>query len=162
MNQNRSWPGVPNRYKDRSDRKVIRPKSMATVVVVLPATPLMSSTPTLRSLSVSSVRSGRISLTALTRVVLPTPNPPAMRILAVVGGTGSPRAYLPDRAAQGGLAHTESPGDEDLGRGRRDRLVGAGLRVRVVHRARPPIAAPWVPALRVSRGPGLCRARAAR
>ena len=70
---------------------MIRPKSIATVVVVLPLHPLMSSTPTLRSLSVSSVRSGRISLIAPTSVVLPAPNPPAMRILAVVGGTGSSR-----------------------------------------------------------------------
>src|SRR5258708_26064791 len=89
MNQNLSWPGVPNRYRARSDRNVIRPKSIATVVVVFRPTPLMSSTPTLRSLSVSSVRSGRISLIAPTRVVFPTPNPPAMRILDVAGTTSA-------------------------------------------------------------------------
>ena len=58
---------------------------MATVVVVLALTPRVSSTPTLRSLSGSSVRSGLISLIAPTRVVFPTPKPPAMRILAVDG-----------------------------------------------------------------------------
>src|SRR5258708_12557663 len=92
MNQKRSWPGVPNKYSVRLDGNVIRPKSMATVVVVLRATPVTSSTPMLRSLSVSSVRSGRISLIAETRVVLPTPNPPATRILVVVGGPAPPAA----------------------------------------------------------------------
>src|ERR1700729_1083597 len=85
MNQKRSWPGVPNRYSTRSDRKLMRPKSMATVVVVLRSTPASWSTPTLRSLSSSSVRSGRISLIEATRVVLPAPNPPAIRILVVTG-----------------------------------------------------------------------------
>lgn len=33
-NQNRSCPGVPKRYSERPDRMVMRPKSMATVVVV--------------------------------------------------------------------------------------------------------------------------------
>src|SRR5450755_1185238 len=85
MNQKRSWPGVPNRYRTRSLRKLMRPKSMATVVVVLRSTPVVSSTPMLRSLRSSSVRSGRISLIVATSVVLPTPNPPAMRILVVTG-----------------------------------------------------------------------------
>src|SRR5690348_2172787 len=58
---------------------------MATVVVVLAPTPRVSSTPTLRSLIGSSVRSGLTSLIAPTRVVFPTPKPPAMRILAVDG-----------------------------------------------------------------------------
>lgn len=58
----------------------MRPKSMATVVVVLRSTAPVSSTFWPSSLSSSSVRSGRISLTAPTRVVLPTPNPPATRI----------------------------------------------------------------------------------
>ena len=59
---------------------------MATVVVVFALTPRpCRRCRTLRSLSGSSVRSGLISLTAPTRVVLPTPKPPAMRILAVDG-----------------------------------------------------------------------------
>ena len=64
---------------------VIRPKSIATVVVVLPSTPEMSSVPTPASVSTSSVCSGRISLTAPTSVVLPTPKPPAMRIFSASG-----------------------------------------------------------------------------
>ena len=45
MNQNRVWPGVPNRYRIRSRSIEIRPKSIATVVVVLPGTCRVSSTP---------------------------------------------------------------------------------------------------------------------
>src|ERR1700733_12220932 len=85
MNQNRCWPGVPNRYTTRSSRTVIRPKSMATVVVVFCSTPSRASTRMLGSLSISSVRSGLISLTALTSVVFPAPKPPAMRILIDTG-----------------------------------------------------------------------------
>jgi hypothetical protein len=36
MNQKRSWLGVPNRYRISDGLMVIRPKSSATVVVVLP------------------------------------------------------------------------------------------------------------------------------
>src|SRR6266508_2063061 len=79
MNQNRSWPGVPNRYR------VMRPKSMATVVVVFPATPVVSSTPRLAVVRAASVVRGMISETAPTKVVLPTPKPPAMTILTGVG-----------------------------------------------------------------------------
>jgi len=64
---------------------VIRPKSIATVVVCLCSTPDRSSTPTLSSVRYSSVRSGRISLTEPTRVVLPTPKPPATRIFKATG-----------------------------------------------------------------------------
>jgi hypothetical protein len=63
----------------------MRPKSMATVVVVLALTPRVLSTPRLLSVSGSSVRNGLISLIAPTKVVFPTPKPPAMRILAVDG-----------------------------------------------------------------------------
>ena len=74
----------------------MRPKSMATVVVFLPSTPLVSSTGRPASVSSSSVRSGLISLTAPTRVVLPTPKPPATRILSVTGSTGGlPRSERP-------------------------------------------------------------------
>ena len=61
---------------------VMRPKSMATVVVIFWSTPSVSSTDWPASLSSSSVRSGRISLTAPTRVVLPTPKPPATSIFS--------------------------------------------------------------------------------
>ena len=60
----------------------MRPKSMATVVVTFWSTPSVSSTNWPASLSSSSVRSGLISLTAPTRVVLPTPNPPATSIFS--------------------------------------------------------------------------------
>src|SRR5258708_3744022 len=87
MNQNRSCPGVPNRYTVRSSRIVIRPKSSATVVVVLRSTPVRLSTGVPAALSSSSVDSGRISLTEPTRVVLPTPKPPAMSTLRATGRT---------------------------------------------------------------------------
>src|SRR6266487_1822789 len=85
MNQKRSCPGVPNRYRIRSRSRVMRPKSMATVVVVLPAMPVVSSTPRLAVVRAASVVRGMISETAPTKVVLPTPKPPAMTILTGVG-----------------------------------------------------------------------------
>src|SRR3954471_7251039 len=64
---------------------VMRPKSIATVVVRFSGTTALSSTPIDALVIASSVSSGGISDKAVTRVVLPTPNPPAMRILS---GTG--------------------------------------------------------------------------
>src|SRR3954471_1373064 len=77
---------------------VMRPKSSATVVVILDSTPKVSSTPIPRWLSSSSVCSGRISLIVPTMVVLPTPKPPATRILMAIAGVtaatpGSEPAY---------------------------------------------------------------------
>src|SRR5262245_7942839 len=63
----------------------MRPKSIATVVVFLRSTPDMSSIPTLSSVTSSSVRSGCVSDTVPTIVVLPTPKPPAITILTAVG-----------------------------------------------------------------------------
>src|SRR6201995_1800541 len=63
---------------------LIRPKSIATVVVVLPGTCRLSSTPTPAEVMIASVVSGVISETDPTSVVLPTPNPPAMTIFADV------------------------------------------------------------------------------
>lgn len=71
---------------------VIRPKSMATVVVALCSTPSSRSVAALTSVSSSSVFSGSISLTAPTKVVLPTPKPPATRILIPVGRESAPGA----------------------------------------------------------------------
>src|SRR5215510_14100418 len=65
---------------------VIRPKSIATVVVVLPLTPLRSSCARLALVKASSVYSGRTSLIAPTSVVLPAPKPPATRILKTASG----------------------------------------------------------------------------
>ncbi len=59
----------------------MRPKSMATVVVLLLSSPARESTPTLAAVMVSSVRSGAISLTEPISVVLPTPKAPTTRIL---------------------------------------------------------------------------------
>src|SRR4051812_13267467 len=98
-NRNRSWPGVPNRYSTRSWLSVIRPKSIATVVVCLDSTPTMSSTPMLSSVRYSSVSSGWISLTEPTMVVLPTPKPPATRIFSAIG-----RASSSTRVSEGAKA----------------------------------------------------------
>src|SRR5215216_3734263 len=72
---------------------VIRPKSMATVVVPLPGTLAGSSMPTPATVITASVVRGVISETAPTRVVLPTPNPPATTIFAEVIATAR-RGYL--------------------------------------------------------------------
>src|SRR5260221_11866866 len=71
-----------------SSRIVMRPKSIATVVVVLCSTPSVRSTYAPGALRSSSVRSGRISVTELTRVVLPAPKPPAIRIFIATGADG--------------------------------------------------------------------------
>ena len=73
---------------------VIRPKSMATVVVALPGTFAGSSMPTPAAVMTASVVSGVISETAPTSVVLPTPNPPATTIFADLIVDGAPRAPL--------------------------------------------------------------------
>src|ERR1700733_7717215 len=112
MNQKRSWPGVPNRYSTRRAPIEIRPKSMATVAVVLPATPVRSSTPIPTCVRDSSVRSGRISLMALAGVGLPTPNPPGTQILTGVSWLPSaspsegaePIEYLLEQLGAGLLA----------------------------------------------------------
>src|SRR5262249_47730990 len=86
MNQNRCWPGVPNRESTSSSRLVVmRPESSATVGVVLPSMLVRSSAPLPASVRLSSVLSGVISLTEATRVVLPTPKPPATRIFTDSG-----------------------------------------------------------------------------
>ena len=65
---------------------MIRPKSIATVVVVLFGTFDGSSRPTPAAVMSASVVSGVISETAPTSVVFPTPNPPAITIFAEVIG----------------------------------------------------------------------------
>src|SRR5215216_3797459 len=115
-NQNRSWPGVPKRYSTSSSLREMRPKSMATVVVVLPSTPNVSSTPTLFSVSSSSVRSGLISLIEPTSVVLPAPKPPAISILIAVGTPSS--------------ANIRSEGAEATDHRPEYRLVGVGRTAR--------------------------------
>src|SRR5262245_14376428 len=94
MNQNRVCPGVPNRYRIRSRSIEMRPKSIATVVVVLPGTCRLSSTPTPADVMIASVVSGVISDTEPTSVVLPTPKPPAMTIFAEVTRPGLGRCDI--------------------------------------------------------------------
>jgi hypothetical protein len=84
MNQNRCWPGVPNRYRTRPASSVTRPKSIATVVVVLSGTCDRSSTLSEAAVITASVVSGVISDTEPTNVVLPTPKPPATMIFTEV------------------------------------------------------------------------------
>src|SRR5215469_2190394 len=84
MNQNRCWPGVPNRYRMRPASRVTRPKSIATVVVVLSGVWLRSSRPSLAVVITASVVRGVISETEPTNVVLPTPKPPATTIFTDV------------------------------------------------------------------------------
>ncbi len=93
----------------------MRPKSMATVVVTFWSTPSVSSTSWPASLRSSSVRSGRISLTAPTNVVLPTPKPPATSIF-------SARAEVSPAASECSEAMITSLGR--AGRGRRPRAPG--------------------------------------
>ena len=59
---------------------------MATVVVTLPGTTVRSSTPSEAAVITASVVSGAISETAPTKVVLPTPKPPATTIFTDVVG----------------------------------------------------------------------------
>src|SRR5689334_9731506 len=68
----------------------MRPKSIATVVVDLPSTPVSRSVPTLAVVSSSSVCNGSISLTVPTNVVLPTPKPPAIKSLSADGNPSEP------------------------------------------------------------------------
>ena len=84
MNQKRCWPGVPNRYSTSPASRVARPKSIATVVVVFSGTADRSSVSLLAAVITASVVSGVISETAPTKVVLPTPKPPAITIFTDV------------------------------------------------------------------------------
>src|SRR5918911_2976845 len=72
----------------RSRSIEIRPKSIATVVVTLPGTCRVSSTPSPADVMIASVVRGSISETEPTSVVLPTPKPPAMTIFAEVISLG--------------------------------------------------------------------------
>src|ERR1700756_1693776 len=105
----------------------MRPKSIATVVVFLNGVPLSSSTPTDSSVMIASVRSGMISETAPTKVVLPAPNPPAItilvdatvRVLERAEATQRPSDQLPAlfhrRAVIKGREHPQMPGPHHIG-----------------------------------------------
>src|SRR4051812_23172585 len=79
---------------------VTRPKSIATVVVVFRLPEPASSTPTDSEVIGASVVSGSISERAPTVVVLPTPNPPEMRIFTGIGGLRV-SAPAPDMVSEG-------------------------------------------------------------
>src|SRR5215467_12201661 len=164
MNQNRSWPGVPNRYSTRCLPMVIRPKSIATVVVVLPLTPLRSSCSKLALVKASSVYSGRTSLIAPTSVVLPAPNPPATRILNTARGPSVPSEgaetmqHLPEQLGtgqltdglvrqHGDLPHHDEVGKQDADHAQRQRGVGR----QVGHGDRIPAQAKDLAVLRAER-----------
>src|SRR3954453_19014283 len=68
----------------------MRPKSIATVVVVLSGTSPGSSTPTEAEVISCSVSSGGISDRERTSVVFPTPNPPAISTLSGMRSVESP------------------------------------------------------------------------
>src|SRR3954447_24394797 len=71
---------------------VTRPKSIATVVPVLPSTAPTLSTPRPSTVISASVRNGSISEIAPTNVVLPTAKPPATTIF-IATGTDRARAF---------------------------------------------------------------------
>src|ERR1700761_4047481 len=100
-NQNRSWPGVPNRYRASSSSRLTRPKSIATVVVTFSGVAARSSVPWLASVIRASVVTGSISEMDRTNVVLPAPNPPAMTILVEMA--------VGDSSVPDGLERTKNP-----------------------------------------------------
>src|ERR1700761_8320073 len=105
-NQNRSWPGVPNRYRASSSSRLTRPKSMATVVVTFSGVAARSSVAWLASVIRASVVTGSVSEIDLTNVVLPTPNPPAMTILV--------ETAVGDSSVLDGLETTKNPFEQHV------------------------------------------------
>src|SRR6188768_2985520 len=126
----------------RSWSRVMRPKSMATVVVFLSPVCVRSSMPAEADVMTASVRSGLISETAPTNVVLPTPKPPATTIFAdVVEREGPPlelakstehpfeqsHVWLAAGVMDGDQARLRQVGDEDPGNTERDGQQGRDL-----------------------------------
>src|SRR3712207_5860131 len=97
---------------------VIRPKSIATVVVSLPGTLEASSTPSLADVITASVVSGSISETDPTSVVLPTPKPPATTIFAEVISLGcAPARSKPAKSTQHPFQQVHPLRESGLGSG---------------------------------------------
>src|ERR1700733_11600529 len=129
MNQNRCCPGVPNMYSTRSFSRVMRPKSIATGGVFWSGTWERSSTSVEATVMTASVVSGVISDTEPTKVVLPTPKPPATTIL-----TDAMAAAVASSPAALELAKsTEHPLEQVKVRGSR-RVIGLGDPDQTVHR----------------------------
>ena len=95
---------------------MIRPKSIATVVVRLSGTRAGSSTPTEAEVISCSVSSGGISDSEPTSVVLPTPNPPAISTLSGM------------RSVESACTKTLQEPLEDFGGGLPSAVVGTGGR----------------------------------
>src|SRR5919199_6462048 len=122
----------------------MRPKSIATVVVVLFGVALKSSTPTEALVMTASVRSGTISETAPTKVVLPAPNPPDTTIFVEREGRRSEPLKATEHSPQEswvtfvavgrrGLedldeAEVDHVGDDDAGHPEGDPQFGGDLR----------------------------------
>src|SRR4051794_19061283 len=121
----------------------MRPKSMATVVVVLLGVAVRSSTPTEAEVITASVRSGTISETAPTKVVLPAPNPPDTTIFVEREGRRSEPLKATEHSPQEswvtfvaigsrGLedldeAEVDHVGDDDAGHPKGDPQLGGDL-----------------------------------
>ncbi|BBZ26998.1 hypothetical protein MMAD_12930 [Mycolicibacterium madagascariense] len=88
---------------------MIRPKSMATVVVCFDGVASRASYPSEAFVTMASVRSGMISETAPTKVVLPAPKPPEMTIF--VADERSREDPEPDERSR------EDPGPDERSRG---------------------------------------------
>src|SRR6478735_6995942 len=89
----------------------MRPKSMATVVDVLPVlVPPVSSIPSATLVMAASVVSGSISEIEPTKVVLPTAKPPATTIFTGRGAGPPPAVSAVDRSE--GLETIEHPFEE--------------------------------------------------
>src|ERR1700680_4273666 len=121
MNQNRCWPGVPNRYKTSPASRATRPKSIATVVAVLPGTYARSPSPSPAAVMTPSVVSGVISDPDPTNVVFPAPKPPATTPLTdVTAASAAPArpasAPAPGRAAAVAGFSAAGQGPESRGR----------------------------------------------
>src|SRR5690606_6008976 len=96
------------------------PKSIATVVEVLRSSFDRSSTPSEYDVIVASVVSGSISEMAPTSVVLPTPNPPAIRNFT---GCGPPPDPTKGSAAPSECSYCIDHPQQECRRRRRRRLV---------------------------------------
>src|SRR5574341_368144 len=107
---------------------VMRPKSIATVVVVFCDTPVRSSTSTDSTLRFSSVVTGGISDNDPTKVVLPTPKPPATSTLREISCSSARRS----RRVSAGAKSIDQPPE--------DRLAGPAVVGRAVGRVHPEVA----------------------
>src|SRR4051794_8369010 len=112
-------------YRMMLSSMVTRPKSIATVVVVLPgpAAPTWSTVEAAMVIA-ASVVSGSISDSAPIIVVLPTPNPPETTTFTGTGG-GVPAARdgCPCRSAE--VSECSDTGDQPFEEGDVLRLVGS-------------------------------------